>query len=84
MSAVSPTCCPGDGNLAAADALPALAEGFNLDDVVLVDGQRQLQGGGVGLHHTGPAVFVQAVHDLQVSEKREAIMVRGRSMESLC
>lgn len=42
MSADSPTCYLWDGNLAAAAAFPTLTEGFNLDDVVLVDRQRQL------------------------------------------
>lgn len=65
MSQHCPTCYLGDGNLTAAAAFPSLAERFNLDDVVLVDWQRQLQGGGVGLHHTGTAVFVLAVHHLQ-------------------
>lgn len=64
-----PTCYLGDSNLAAAAALPSLAEGFNLDDVVLVDWQRQLQGGGVGLHHAGTAVLVLAVHHLQGAER---------------
>lgn len=59
-----PTCDLGDGDLAAAPALPSLAEGLDLDDVVLVDRQRQLQGGAVGLHHAGPTVFVLAVHHL--------------------
>lgn len=58
------TCYLGDGNLAAAAAFPTLTEGFNLDDIVLVDRQRQLQRGGVSLHHTGAAVFVLAVHHL--------------------
>lgn len=60
-----PTCYLRDGDLAAAAAFPSLTEGFNLDDVVLVDWQRQLQGGGVCLHHAGTAVFVLAVHHLQ-------------------
>lgn len=64
-----PTCYLGDSNLAAAAAFPSLAEGFNLDDVVLVDWQRQLQGGGVGLHHAGTAVLVLAVHHLQGAER---------------
>ncbi len=68
-----PTCYLGDSNLAAAAAFPSLTEGFNLDDVVLVDWQRQLQGGGVGLHHSGPAVFVLAVHHLQEAERRKVI-----------
>lgn len=66
-----PTCYLGDSNLAAAAAFPSLAEGFNLDDVVLVDWQRQHQGGGVGLHHTGTTVFVLAVHHLQEAERME-------------
>lgn len=65
-----PTCYLGDGNLTAAAALPSLAEGFNLDDVVLVDWQRQLQGGGVGLHHAGTTVFVLAVHHLRGGKKQ--------------
>jgi len=62
-----PTCYPGDGDLPAAAALAPLAEGFDLDHVVLVDGQRQLQGRAVGLHHAGrpPALPVQAVHHLR-------------------
>lgn len=64
-----PTCYLGDGYLAAAAAFSALTERFNLDDVVLVDWQRQLQGGGVGLHHTGAAVFVLAVHHLWEAER---------------
>lgn len=64
-----PTCYLGDRNLAAAAAFPSLAEGFNLDDVVLVDWQRQLQGGGVGLHHAWTAVLVLAVHHLQGAEQ---------------
>lgn len=71
MSQHCPTCYLGDDNLAAAAAFPSLAEGFDLDDVVLVDRQRQLQGGGVGLHHTGTAMFAQAVHHLQEAEREK-------------
>lgn len=62
------TCYLGDGNLAAAAAFSTLTEGFNLNDIVLVDWQWQLQGGIVGLHHTGTAVFVLAVHHLREAE----------------
>ena len=64
-----PTCYPGDNYRAAAAAFSSLTEGFNLDDVVLVDRQRQLQGGGVGLQHIGTAVFVLAVNHLQEAER---------------
>lgn len=73
MSQRCPTCYLGDGNLTAAAAFPSLTEGFDLDHVVLVDRQRQLQGGGVGLHHTGTAVFVLAVHHLQEAEREKMI-----------
>lgn len=63
-----PTFNLGDGNLATADALTALAERFDLDHVVFIDWQRQLQGVVFGLHHTGTAVFVLAVHHLQDTE----------------
>lgn len=69
MSQHCPTCYLGDGDLAAAAAFPSLTEGFDLDNVVLVDRQRQLQGRGVGLHHAGAAVFVLAVHHLRAAER---------------
>lgn len=72
------TCYLGDGYLTAAAAFPTLTEGFNLDDIVLVDRQWQLQRGGVGLHYTGTAVFVLAVHHLLGSrEKDDNNVTRG-------
>lgn len=75
-----PTCYLGDGDLAAASALPSLAEGLDLDDVVLVDRQWQLQGGAVGLHHTGPAVFVLAVHHLRCRGGEEQCEVYSQGL----
>lgn len=63
-----PTCYLGDGNLAAADPFTSLTERFNLDHIALVDRQRQLQRGVVGLHHVGTTVFVLAVHHLKETE----------------
>lgn len=77
ISQLCPTCCLGDGNLTAAAAFPSFTEWFNLDDIVLVDGQWQLQGGGIGLHHAGMAVLVLAVHHLQAAQ-------RGRLMNVSC
>lgn len=40
MFCESVTLTPRDGNLVTADALPSLAERFNLNHIVFVDGQR--------------------------------------------
>ena len=73
----------GDSYLTAADAFPSLTEGFDLDHIVLVDRQRQLQGGVVGLHHTGPTVFVLAVHHLQETQ-RERLCYGTKSLQTQC
>ena len=65
LSGVPLTCYPGDGDLPAAAALASLSEGLDLDDVLLVGGQRQLHGRRVGLHDVGGAVSVPLVQHLQ-------------------
>lgn len=68
---------PGDGDLPAAVAVAALSEGFDLDNVVLVGGQRQLDRGGVGLHDAGVAVPILLVQHLQgAEEEKEHLGVR--------
>lgn len=58
---------PRDGDLPATVAIPALSEGLYLDDIILVGGQRQLHGGGVGLHDVGVAVPILLVEHLRRS-----------------
>lgn len=55
---------PWDSDLLAAAAVPPLSKWLYLDDIILISGQSQLHGGGVGFHDTGMTVSILFVEDL--------------------
>lgn len=55
---------PWDSDLLAAAAVPPLSKWLYLDDIVLIGGQSQLNGGGVGFHDIGVTVSILFVEHL--------------------
>lgn len=63
---------PWDGDLLAAAAVTPLSKWLYLDDIILISGQSQLHGGGVGFHDIGVTVSILFVEHLMTKVKPRA------------